>query len=242
MNCAGERCPCSGWCQRNSTSAPITRPERASTCGCRCQFEFLSLQGLAQFAFQLKAGAGGLLHGPAEQLDGVAPGILGAVKGDIGALEQIGRTVAVVRHQCDADARRHLQPVAFEHHGFGQQHAQLFSDLAHVARHCRAFACQAGEQHDELVTAQACHGVFLAGAGFEPCGDHLQYRIANRMAERVVDVLEVVEVEKQQRAAQVVPLVQRGLLVQSVHQQGAVRQVGQRVVVGQVLDLRMGSL
>ncbi|MCY1179148.1 hypothetical protein D9M73_195300 [compost metagenome] len=55
-------------------------------------------------------------------------------------------------------------------------------------------------------------------------------------------MLEVVEVEEQQGAAQVVALEQGDLLAQAVHQQGAVGQVCQRVVVGQVADLRLGVL
>ncbi|MDT4877397.1 hypothetical protein FQZ97_1129120 [compost metagenome] len=53
-------------------------------------------------------------------------------------------------------------------------------------------------------------------------------------------MLEVIEVEKQQGTTQFVTLEQGDLLGQAVHQQGAVGQIGQRVVVGQVLDLRLG--
>ncbi len=55
-------------------------------------------------------------------------------------------------------------------------------------------------------------------------------------------MLEVVEVKEQQGAAQVVALEQGDLLAQAVHQQGAVGQVGQRVVVGQVANLCLGVL
>ncbi|MNF86643.1 hypothetical protein D3C84_690880 [compost metagenome] len=60
------------------------------------------------------------------------------------------------------------------------------------------------------------------------------------MTEGVVDVLEVVEVEEHQRAAQIVAFEQGDLLTQAIHQQCAVGQVGQRVVVSQVTNLRFG--
>ncbi|MNJ52805.1 hypothetical protein D3C77_481590 [compost metagenome] len=62
------------------------------------------------------------------------------------------------------------------------------------------------------------------------------------MAKGVVDVLEVVKIEEQQRAAQVVALEQGDLLAQAVHQQRAVGQIGQRIMVGKVTDLRLGIL
>ena len=51
----------------------------------------------------------------------------------------------------------------------------------------------------------------------------------------------MVQIQKQQRCAQVVTFMQRCLLAQAVHQQCAVWQVGQRVMVGQVSDLGLGS-
>ena len=120
--------------------------------------------------------------------------------------------------------------------------AQLVGDVAGLAHDFSATAGEAGEQYDKFIAAQAGHRVFLADAAFQAGGDHLQHGIAEGVAERIVDVLEVVEVEKQQRTAQVVALEQGNLLAQAVHQQGAIGQVGQGVVVGQVLDLCLGLL
>ena len=111
-----------------------------------------------------------------------------------------------------------------------------------MAGDLRALALQAGEQHHEFVAAEAGHGVLQTHAGFQARSDQSQHGVADRMAERVVDVLEVVEVEEQQGAAQIMALEQGDLLGQAVHQQGAVGQVGQRIVVGQVLYLRLRLL
>ena len=59
----------------------------------------------------------------------------------------------------------------------------------------RAF--QSGDQDHEFIAAQTRHRILGAHAGFQACGDDLQHAVADRVTERVVDVLEVVEVEKQ---------------------------------------------
>ena len=92
-------------------------------------------------------------------------------------------------------------------------------------------------QYRKLVAAQSCHGVFDPHAGFKPGGDDFQHRIAHRMPERVVDVLEVIQVEEQQGPAHVMPRQQGALLGQAIHQQGPVGQVGERVVIGQMTHL-----
>ncbi|MNF53555.1 hypothetical protein D3C84_349430 [compost metagenome] len=103
----------------------------------------------------------------------------------------------MVGNQRHADARRDLEALAVQGHGFGQQLAQGVGKAAHLFGDLAARALQATEQHHEFITAQAGDGVFRAHAGFQPCGDDFQHRIAHGMTEGVVDVLEVVEVEKQ---------------------------------------------
>ncbi|MNP10621.1 hypothetical protein D3C76_1027770 [compost metagenome] len=175
-------------------------------------------------------------------LRGIASRILGAIKGDVGALEQVGWRRAVVGNQGNTDTRRHLQALAVEEHRLGQQLTNGIGQLADLIADLVARAFEATEQHHEFITAQARDGVFHAHAGFQARGDDFQHRVAHRMAEGIVDVLEVVEVEEHQRAAQVMALEQGDLLAQAIHQQRAVGQVGQRVVVGQVTDLRLGVL
>ena len=63
-----------------------------------------------------------------------------------------------------------------------------------------------GEQHRELVAAEAGEHVGLAQAAAQQLGDAAQELVAGAVAERVVDVLEVVEVEHQDGAAGAVAL------------------------------------
>ena len=98
------------------------------------------------------------------------------------------------------------------------------------------------DHNTELVTAQASDRILTAHTGFKAGRDDAQYRIAHGMAQRVVDVLEMVQVKKQQGPTQVMTVEQRGLLAQTVHQQGTIGQIGQWVMVGQVPDLRLSNL
>ena len=53
------------------------------------------------------------------------------------------------------------------------------------------------EADDELVAAEARRGVLVPQAVREPLGNRRQQQVADRVAERVVDVLEAVEIEEQ---------------------------------------------
>ena len=77
---------------------------------------------------------------------------------------------------------------------------------------------------------------------FQACGDGLEQLVADRVAEAVVDLLEAVEVEEQHGAQLVVGAraVQRA--AQAILEQQTVGQAGQRVVVGLVVESRLGML
>ena len=61
------------------------------------------------------------------------------------------------------------------------------------------------------------------------------------MAERVVDVLEPVQVEEQHRDAVVLAACTHDRAREPLREQGAVGQVGQRVVVGEVAQFLLGA-
>ena len=75
------------------------------------------------------------------------------------------------------------------------------SDLMIFRRHLRGVLrlLQAFERDDEFVAAQPRERVAFADAVLHPVGHFLQQQIADLVAERVVDVLEPVEVDEQQR-------------------------------------------
>ena len=94
----------------------------------------------------------------------------------------------------------------------------------------------------ELVPAEPGQGVAAADDPAEPAGDAAQQRVPGRVPERVVDVLEVVEIDEQHRDPSAVAPGQRQGPPEPVPEQGAVRQAGEIVVVRQVADAVLGLL
>ena len=76
----------------------------------------------------------------------------------------------------------------------------------------------------------------IAHHRLQPLGDLAQQRVADRVAERVVDVLEAVEIDQEQRAALLAAggIAQR--LVERLAHQRAVGQAGQRIEAGEAAD------
>ena len=75
----------------------------------------------------------------------------------------------------------------------------------------------------------------------QPVGDRGQQPVADRMAERVVDLLELVEIDEQHGAA--VERARRAQRVlELVVEEGAVRQAGHGVEARHVVDLGLGGL
>ena len=96
------------------------------------------------------------------------------------------------------------------------------------------------QHHHELVAADAADGVHHAQLPHQALGDLLQHLVAGGVAERVVDVLEAVQVDEHHRGLLAVALARGQRLGEPVFQQAAVGQPGQRVVVGEVLRARLG--
>ncbi len=97
-------------------------------------------------------------------------------------------------------------------------------------------------QDDELVAAEPPDGVALPEDADEPMGHGLEDLVAGVVAQRVVDVLEVVEVDEQRGHRSVLAPGADEHLVGSVEDQGAVGEAGQRVVQRHVEELGLGLL
>ncbi|MDT4836609.1 hypothetical protein FQZ97_703160 [compost metagenome] len=94
------------------------------------------------------------------------------------------------------------------------------------------------EHEHEFVAAEAGQGVLLAHMAAQALGHLLQQLVAHIVAEGVVEILEVVQIDEQQGAVQLVASALRQGMLQAVEQQAAVGQAGEQVVEGQAVDLR----
>jgi hypothetical protein len=96
------------------------------------------------------------------------------------------------------------------------------------------------EEDGEVVAAQAGQGVPGAQRALEAAGDLDQEVVAGVVAEAVVDALEAIDVEVQHRERQGVAGLALGppeQVLDPVHEQGPVGQVGERVVQAMALEL-----
>ncbi len=168
----------------------------------------------------------------ARVVEGVAAArALGDVHDDVGTAHQRAGVVAVLREQRHADAGADVDRLALELDRRTQ-------GRGHGTRHrARAFAIGAGQHDRELVATEARHGVAIAQRSAQPVGDLAQHRVAGDVTERVVDALEAVEVEQQHRQPAAGGARRAQRLLDARHQPRAVRQAGERILVGEAQHL-----
>ena len=210
--------------------------------GLEIQLELLLLHGLTQLGLECGAFGHRRLHGRIEKAQRVAPGALGLVHGQVGLLEQVVNARLPFGEQCHADAGAAIVRLPRQLVRLVQRAQQFFSNLLGAHDGLGQDLTQIAQQHHEFVTAQACHRVAVAHALAQPLGHFLQQQVAHVMAQRVVQRLEVVQIDKQQGATAVVARKRRHLSLQPVAQQAPVRQSGQRVVKGEVANFIFGRL
>ena len=167
------------------------------------------------------------LVGVEPEVDPVAPGLLGDIAGRIGGLHyRIGLAPAgIQRHQ--ADARSHPEAPAVMHE------AEFLHALADQLRDTlRLMNAAALQQHAELVAAQTRQRVARSHAVAQQLADLQQQPISGRVAAGIVDQLELVQIEIEQRMAGA--LLARTLqhLLQAPVELAAVEQTGQQIVTG----------
>ena len=98
------------------------------------------------------------------------------------------------------------------------------------------------ENDDELVAAHARHRVAFTDAAFQATGGVHQQLVADIVAERVVERLEIVEVDQHQRPVPVMAGAAGQGAPQPVEHQAPVGQAGQGVVERQLADFFLGGL
>ena len=101
---------------------------------------------------------------------------------------------------------------------------------------------EAGQDDREVVAADPRHRIGIVDDALQAARTGAQQGVAGRMAERVVDVLEVVEVELQHRHRPPVAPRLRHREAETIEEQRAIGQLGQEIVVRQPPDMVLGAL
>ena len=162
---------------------------------------------------------------------------LGAVHRDVGVLQQALRVLAVGGIGADADACGEMKFLCAEGERPGDGGEDFLRHLgaAHRLRHSL-------EQHHELVPAEAADGIAFAQASAQPFRDFLEHAVAGFVAERVVDVLEAVEVDEQDRQLHAVPPRLGECVAEALTEHAAVGQPGELVIMREMTDALLGLL
>src|SRR5918993_1037120 len=168
-----------------------------------------------------------------------ATGILRFVKREVGLQDQVVDSGAVDGTEGAADRDADADFGLVDHVGFFDRHDDPVGELLdHLA------ALRVGDDDRELVAAHAADVTVLADLVDEALGDGAKHRVPLRVAERIVDRLEPVEVEEEDRAGHARDgRVAQGIAEQLAHA-AAVRKARQHVHVGEVGQplLRLGHL
>ena len=131
----------------------------------------------------------------------------------------------------DAEARLDLERQAVEHE-------RLLERLVDArCQHHRVLDRPRREEDPELVAAEPCERVALAQQLAQAGRQLLEQPVARLVAERVVDLAEVVDVEQQDGRRLPLPARAQDRLSDPVSEERAVREAGELVVERAVLDL-----
>ena len=196
--------------------------------------------GLFQVLLQRQALLHVGLHGGFVEADAVAAQVLGAVHGGVGLAQQVFHAIAALGEQRDANAARGAVEVGGNGVGRLQHRADLLSHQQGRAPGRFHVGGHVVHQHHKLVAAQPGHGVARAQLLRKALCHLHQQRIAHGVAARVVDLLEIVEINVEHRPhlGGVEGTVQ-GML-HAVKQHAPVGQAGEAVEVRQLVRACLG--
>ena len=93
------------------------------------------------------------------------------------------------------------------------------------------------QHHHKLVTTKAGNCVAFTHTGNQPFGNQFQQQVTDVMTKRIIEVFEVVQINKKYRAFLAATPAGGQRLLQPVLQQAPVRQAGKVVKECQILDL-----
>src|SRR5215211_729760 len=199
--------------------------------------ELPSLQGPLQFVLESHPlpGVNGQLL-PVE-FEPVRAQHLRAVHCGVRLLEQAGPVLSIRWIERDSYADRYAQFVVPQFVGFGERLDDPARDPGSVPHHAHV-----REQHDELVARQPGDRVCLPHTARQPIRHLSEQQIADVVSQGVVDALEAVQVEKQERHPDLPASRPRYRLVHAVMQEPPVGQLRKQVVVGQTVETSLGEL
>ena len=201
------------------------------------QAKLLLLNGLEQSLLQQHPLPGLCRHvGGVEQI-AVAATALGFMHGVVRRADKAVRGLAMLRIEGDADAGGEPHPLLADVGGIVQPVLQPFDQPHQFLR-----LPDAWEQHQKLVRPQPDGDVSGAQAVANAVCRQLEQQIAGTVPQVVVDELEAVEIDEQQRQDVVVHPGRLYLQGEALLQQMAIAEIGEGIVIGEVLQAGFGLI
>ena len=158
--------------------------------------------------------------------------IFHGVHGSIGIAEEIFSGEAVLGKNRDADAEGQHDFSAADFDRIGCAANDLFSAALNVS-----YRAEFGHDNDELVSTHPGDGVGFANDGEQALPYCREEYIAVGMAKRIVDLLEVVDVNEEDRSLVSVVLCSKDRLAETLVQERAIGQAGEMIVMRQIVDV-----
>jgi hypothetical protein len=187
------------------------------------------LRGSTEVTLELDPGEHVGVHGRGEHIETVLPLTLGHVHREVSVAEELGALTRPGPNfaRRDADAAAHTRARGADLDGFAECSHSPFGDDDGLG------SSAATVDHDgELVSSKPCDELVVTDDGAEALPDDGKQLVPGRMSERVVDLLEVVQVDEQDTEPAIPRFAQLG--VQVLGQGLAIRESGERVGVGLV--------
>ncbi len=200
------------------------------------QAQLAAVEGVVQLGLHAQARPRTGARAVLEELV-AARALLGPVHGLVGVAKQsLGRDAAVAP-EGDAHARSDPQLAAVHLHGRLEAHAQTLGEHDGLA-----LVIEVGTEDHELVAAEASHRVARPHQRGQPLRDLPQQGVPGVVTQGVVHHLEAVEVQEEHGHERARALGRRQRERQPIEQQPAVREPGEKVVVGVTGELELPLL
>ncbi|OWK24720.1 hypothetical protein AJ87_18385 [Rhizobium yanglingense] len=195
-------------------------------------FEFAKCESFPQIEFERTSGLHPGVHRRLEEPVRASSFSLGAVKRHIGVLQEMIEVVTVSGCNRNSHTRANDDLMAADIIGLCDCRNEVGGESDAIGR-----LIGRNLHYRKFVTPQACDTVCRPHTCPDPVGHRLQKSISNWVTERVVHFLEVIEIETENcEGVPSLDMAERTIQVRS--ETDPVGQIGQRVVVRKVLDLR----
>jgi hypothetical protein len=219
------------------------RPLPAVDLRLEVQAQLAVANGVAQLVFQLQLGAGGGVHVFVEEAAVRGAGALGRIQCLLGVPPQGLDRVGVAREERDADAGGEHQFAAVERQWSGNGFQQALGDQRGMAGETyvdqedgECIAVDAGNRFGWAHRRMERQQVACPDRGFQAFGDFAEEAIARGVAKCIVDALEMIEIEMQERATPLCAARTCQFDLDQLGEELPIGQSGQAVVHGQMLD------